>query len=96
MTPAQRKIARHALGLPNERMRSYRNRYFAGTRHPAYRNLMGMVHAGLAWREPRNGSSGHLFWLTVEGAQAAIDAGETLCPEDFPPAKSVTSGSGNG
>jgi len=24
------------------------------------------------------------FWLTRAGAEAALDPGETLCPEDFP------------
>lgn len=83
MTPAQKTLARHALGLPNGRKRSYRNRYFtSGTN----KERQAMIKAGEAdgvieIREPRS-----MYWLTVKGAKAALEPGETLCPEDFPEA----------
>ena len=44
LTPAQLELARHALGLPNDRRRSYRNRYLAGGGSPEWD---AMVEAGL-------------------------------------------------
>lgn len=80
MTPEQRALARHALGLPNAAQRSYRNRYFTG---PIDQHWDAMVDAGEAMVEPRSGGQ-RMFWLTRNGAMAALDAGESLCPEDFP------------
>lgn len=87
MTPAQRYIARRALGLPNGRKVSYRNRFtvssFPGG---AYQQWEEMVDAGFAERVPKpdlvNGL--HRFRLTLKGAEAALDPGESLCKEDFP------------
>lgn len=78
LTPEQLPLARHALGLPNDRGRSYRNRYHVsgGDRQAAW---IAMVDSGLATRE---GSRG--FSLTEAGARAALKPGETLCLEDFP------------
>jgi hypothetical protein len=82
MSPKQRELARHALGLPNERGQSYRNRYYAGPGHHAYEHWRAMIEAGDADRQARGASD--LFWLTDKGARAALDKGERLCPEDFP------------
>lgn len=87
MTPNQRKMARHALGLPNPRMCSYRNRFVATCAPGDYDEWCKMADAGLAksgtmWR---NGSRATVsFWLTDAGAKAALDPGESLDPEDFP------------
>lgn len=81
MTPAQRELARHALGLPNDRQRSYRNRYFAAEGGGAAAQWLAMCATGEAERaegDPRR------FCLTLTGARAALAAGENLCPEDFP------------
>lgn len=81
MTPRQRELARHALGLPNRTMRSYRNRFSCGegANHDVWTAL---VDRGIAGGEP--GSPLSFFWLTPAGAMAALDRGESLCPEDFP------------
>lgn len=92
MSPKQKELARHALGLPNGKRRSYRNRFVTGpgpgcTDHAEW---MAMVEAGEAGR--RDGKTlcfdgADLFWLTPSGAQAALEPREKLCPEDFPAAQ---------
>lgn len=88
MTPKQRDLARHALGLPNRNRRSYRNRFFASyTPGGDYEQWEEMREAGYAERarvSPDGRRYG--FWLTESGALAALNKGESLCPEDFPPA----------
>ncbi|PZU83962.1 MAG: hypothetical protein DI527_23435 [Chelatococcus sp.] len=85
MTPAQRELARHALGLPNGARRSYRNRYFAVAGGEAARQWEAMVEAGEAeGGEPCHKPSSRFFCLTRKGADLALDPRETLCPEDFP------------
>jgi hypothetical protein len=84
MTPRQRELARHALGLPNDRDRSYRNRYTAGKGHSEYANWLAMVAGGAAVRTTSQSYGGaDLFELTLEGAEAVLQDGETLDPEDF-------------
>lgn len=86
MTPAQRTIARHALGLdsPNAKGMSYRNRYFASMGHPAWDDLHEMGKHGWINLEDIPGQRSTLFWLTKTGAQLALGPGEKLDPEDFP------------
>jgi hypothetical protein len=84
MTPRQRELSRHALGLPNDRRRSYRNRFFAPEGHQDYDEWKALVSAGLAKHRGTDGHAGELFTLTIEGAKAALLKRETLCPEDFP------------
>lgn len=83
-TPEQIELARHALGLPNDRRRSYRNRYLAGGPSPEW---SGMVDAGMAERGETCSRGMTWFWLTRAGAQAVLKRGERLCSEDFPLAK---------
>lgn len=82
LSPTERDRARHALGLPNSRRRSYRNRYFASPGGESHAIWSALVARGLAdtSRAPRN----DFFCLTRVGAEAALDDGETLDPEDFP------------
>lgn len=89
MTPRQKELARHALGLGNGQAKSYRNRFVAGPGHPDYDDWLAMMAAGEAGRReaktlPFGGDD--LFWLTPHGAQAVLEPGETLCREDFPEA----------
>jgi hypothetical protein len=86
MTPEQRTLARHALGLGAKKRKSYRNRFVTGTGsrdHPAW---MQMVEAGEAWRGRGNEITGHMdfFALTLDGARASLAPGESMCSEDFP------------
>ena len=82
MTPAQINLARHALGLPNDKCTSYRNR-FVGPTGSNKDEWDAMVAAGHAYilSTPRE----RMKWyaLTRAGALAAIYPGEALDPEDF-------------
>lgn len=84
MTPDQLRLARHALGLPNDQRRSYRNYYVAALHTLGEMTWDDLVRSGMAERgENRRTSVG--FCLTDKGAAAALEPGETLDPEDFPP-----------
>lgn len=84
LTPRERELARHALGLPNEKRRSYRNRYYVGADTPTGRQWCELVARDLAIlvRAPKV-LCDH-FHLTRAGAEAVLEAGETLDEEDFP------------
>lgn len=84
MTPEQIKLARHALGLPNDQKRSYRNRYFATVGTDIEERWDDLVHQGLAHRQRQDGARTTFFCLSERGARRAIDSTESLCPEDFP------------
>ena len=90
MTPRQRELARHALGLPNAGGRSYRNRFYVGAWSPDFAEWSAMVDAGHAKGEPTNKGDPlceramMFFWLTPAGAIVAINKDERLEPEDFP------------
>lgn len=85
MTPTQRKLARHALGLKDGQLQSFRNRYYAYESTPTGRSWLAMIKAGEATAEAVvTGRSLRLFQLTQHGALLALDPGETLDPEDFP------------
>lgn len=83
MTPKQRELARHALGLTDGRKLSYRNYYVAALHSFHEMEWDDLVRAGMAERgSDRKSSVG--FCLTEAGARAAINSGEVLDPEDFP------------
>jgi len=85
MTPTQRLLARHALGLPNRRKRSYRNRYVAAyIPGGEFDQWSAMESAGWAERGAFRPDRTARFWLTPEGARLALEPGESLDPEDFP------------
>lgn len=86
MTPRQRELARHALGLDGRQRTSYRNRFCAGTDHPDLADWWGMVSAGYAAASaPQQMLGGdRMFWLTLDGASIALKSGERLDSEDFP------------
>lgn len=85
MTPIQRDLARHALGLPNKRRCSYRNHFVTGEGCDDHNQWMGMVDGGFAVRRKGSALTGgdDLFRLTKTGATEALSAGEHLDPEDF-------------
>jgi hypothetical protein len=80
MTPQQRELARHALGLPNDNYVSYRNHFVieAGDTYEMWRGLVANGYACAA-----RGKQCY-FYLTRKGAEAALDFGESLSLEDFP------------
>lgn len=89
MDSKQRRLARHALGLPNDSKRSYRNRYVTAPGTPEHDMWLAMEGAKEAVRTPGDemglGKNDH-FRLRHAGAKAALDPGEMLDPEDFPSA----------
>lgn len=82
MTPEQREIARHMLGLPNKRRRSCRNRYCSGYTP----DLLKMQTEGwlVRFSKHRFRTVEDLWILTEIGARLALNKGEKLDPEDFP------------
>lgn len=89
-TTRQRELARHALGLPNKTNKSYRNCFITGEGSVDWARWNDMWAKGLAHvrRDVAIFVGDDQFWLSREGAEAALNPGETLCPEDFPPAES--------
>lgn len=83
MTPEQRKMARHALGLKDGRTVSYRNRYAAALGTTIELEWDEMVQRGWAERGA-DGTTIVRFCLTEAGAQAVLEPGERLDREDFP------------
>lgn len=81
----QTRLARHALGLPNPHSKSYRNRYSCPSQGEDLNAWLGMAERGLA-TEANVASLLRHFELTLVGARAALQAGETLDQEDFPAA----------
>lgn len=79
MNKRQRRLARHALGLPNRHRLSYRNRFIAGSGHYDYLDWMAMVRGGYALF-----CADDLFWLTEKGAVESLNANECASAEDFP------------
>lgn len=86
MTPAQRELARHALGLTNGRRKSYRNHFVADPGSDDHEHWNALEKAGLARVQRRVDWIGgcDCFWLTREGAVLALNDGESLDDEDFP------------
>lgn len=93
MTDQQRKLARHALGLGDGIKKSYRNRYCAALETEQEREWNVMAIHGFAVRDETQKRT-VFFRLTERGARAALDRGETLDPEDFPPDLSQVSQEG--
>jgi putative hemolysin len=86
LSPKQISLARHALGLPNERLRSYRNRYCVSPDGDTFKSWRTMVASGAAECSKHGGLAGGVFMfvLTEAGARASLCPGEALDPEDFP------------
>lgn len=82
MSPRERELARHALGLPNNRKRSYRNRYYATRETEPWGHWTALADRHLATVDP--GDRFDLFTLTRSAAEAVLEAGESLDLEDFP------------
>jgi len=80
----QRRLVRHALGLPNRRNCSYRNYFVSHPSGEAYNAWLGLERRGLAVAGQPMRSGNVPFALTMVGAEAALNAGERLCMEDFP------------
>lgn len=80
MNDRQRGLARHALGLPNQRRTSYRNHFVTGPGCTDFEDWMAMVDGGYAKRGKSSPLTGgdEVFFLTRAGALAALNPGESL------------------
>jgi hypothetical protein len=85
MTPEQRRMARHALGLIDGRKTSYRNRYYAHLGSEKGMAWDSLVEQELAEKIPTDASLTGYF-LTLAGAKSVLEQDERLCGEDFPAA----------
>lgn len=83
VTPEQKRLARHALGLPNDKMVSYANGLQIERNTAAHRNLVSLIDQSLALVDTI-GRRYISFHLTRAGAELALKPGERLCEEDFP------------
>ncbi len=80
LSPQQKSLARHALGLPNRNKRSWRNHFVAGPGSVDHDLWSQMVRMGAARQHPPTALTGgdDLFTLTQDGARAALQRGETF------------------
>lgn len=90
MTPEQRKMARHALGLP-AKVVSYRNSFAAAPDTDIHAAWSDLEKRGLAKVGHKNAHF-HMFHLTLAGAKEAAEPWEHLDPEDFPDAEQKDDG----
>lgn len=81
MTPEQRRLARHALGLDNSKT-VYRNRFVAAWKSPDDEQWAELCKAGFAVRTYRGGRDECTYALTLDGALTAMERSEIL-PRDF-------------
>ena len=92
MDDLDRHYARRALGLPNDRRRSCRNHYSTSAESIAFDVWCSFVQRGFAvGPDMAVGIGTAWFFLTVDGANRALDPGETLRPADFPDAAHAVS-----
>ena len=83
MTDRQRELARHALGFPNKKNRSYRNHFCIGKGGDGYEDWMDLVTKGLAIRSTGPHWDGDdMFHLTLKGGLEARGPKEHLSAED--------------
>jgi hypothetical protein len=83
MTARQIELARHALGFPNSRNRSYRNHFCAGPGHDDYADWEDLVSKGLALKRSDGQWGGDsMFYLTLEAALSVRLAKEHISAAD--------------
>lgn len=84
LTPSQKELARHALGFPNTKRTSYRNRFVCQENHPDWQDMVAKGMATMRRGETLPFGGDACFYMTRQGAEAAMEPREKLCPEDFP------------
>lgn len=83
MTETQRKLMRHALGLPNKQKTTYRNHFCIGVGSDGYEEWEELVSKGLAVKAIGGANwAGDFFYLTLEGARAVLLPKEHISRED--------------
>lgn len=86
MTDTQIELARHALGLPNDRKTSYRNYFNTYETDPHWSEMVEQRDAVMR-RSAILGGESVYFHLTYEGALKALKDDEKLDEEDVPAMK---------
>ncbi|WP_164867843.1 hypothetical protein [Rhodovarius crocodyli] len=87
LTHYQRTLGREALGLPAPGNTTTRNRFAVAPDAPAMLNTWhGLVARGAAELLDAEGAQAEVFRLTLAGALAVLQPGESLCPQEFPDA----------
>ena len=83
ITPKQRDLMRHALGLPNKKNETYRNHFCLAEGGDGYTDLEDLVTRGLAVKA-KGGASwvGDFFYLTLNGARAVLTPKEHISREE--------------
>lgn len=84
ITNSQKKMARHALGLPNNKRTSSRNRFVCPDADPHWCNMVENGLATVRKGETLPFGDSACFYLTRAGAEAALEPREKLSREDFP------------
>lgn len=83
ITPKQRELARHALGLPNKQNTTYRNHFCIGKGGDGYEDWEALAAQGAAVKAVGGVNwSGDFFYLTLEGAKAVLLPKEHISRED--------------
>lgn len=93
MTPRQKELARHALGLPNEAGVSYCNQYYITSDDRDFPEWQALLLEGFTKHRIYVGftSVRSAFYLTRQGALLALEPGERLNPKDFSPTEGIYS-----
>lgn len=81
MNSEQVRMARHALGLPNDNHQSYRNHFCLYRDSDGYAAWEDLVAKGFATKY--TGQKMDVFHLTAAGAKLVITGPEKLDTEDF-------------
>ncbi len=83
MTERQRRLARHALGLPNRQNTTYRHHFCIEEGGDGYADWEDLVSQGLAVKA-KGGERwmGDFFYLTLDGARAVLEPNEHISQED--------------
>lgn len=84
LTSKQMTLARHALGLPNSKRTTYRNRYVCQENDSDWQDMVARGMATMRRGETLPFGGDACFYMTRQGAEAALELREKLCPEDFP------------
>ena len=83
LTDRQKNLARHALGLPNEKNMTYRNHFWIDRAGDGYNDWQDMVENGFAVKAPGGQNwVGDFFYLTIEGARAVLAPTEHISREE--------------
>jgi hypothetical protein len=92
MTNRQREFARHALGLPNSAHETNRNHFCIPKGSDGYEDWEDLVSKGMAVKAVGGASwCGDFFYLTLEGAKAALLPIEHVSREEAAKMRGFTS-----